>query len=281
MSIELFEFDDQKYNDAIKYLLNTLAVNVPKLNKVVEDWNNSLDEILNQLLEKRHDEVAKKEEFMQKIGFKVNPAHDEFLMPSPIKKRRIPKPVSETSKTKEKELIPILQEEVYSDIIEVIYNVGKAIERKPSIYRDKSEEDLRDIFLLFLETRYESTSGVGEAFNHTGRTDILLKYAPDGSNIFVAECKIWAGKKGLFDAIDQLLGYLTHRDSKTSLIIFVKRKDFLPVLETTETEIKSHPNFRSQINRRYDSSISCEFALPRHLDRIINLEVQLFDFSMK
>src|SRR5690606_33643291 len=156
-------------------------------------------------------------EFMEKIGLKVNPTSDDYLVPNPIEKRKIPKPVAQSTASTKKELVPILQEEVYTDIKEVLYNVGEAIERKPSLYKGKHEEDLRDVFLLYLETRYESTSGVEEAFNKKGKTDILLKYAKDGSNLFVAECKFWKGPKKFLEGIDQLLGYLTHRDSKTAL----------------------------------------------------------------
>ena len=123
------------------------------------------ENLIKQSLEKRKGVVSNKFDFMEKIGLKVNPKSSEYLIPPTVKRKTIPTPATETTKTVSKEKIPILQEEVYKDIKEVLYNVGKAIERKPSIYKDKHEEDLRDIFLLFLETRYESTTGVGEAFN--------------------------------------------------------------------------------------------------------------------
>jgi hypothetical protein len=82
---------------------------------------------------------------------------------------------------------------MYEDILTIIYNFGKSMERKPSTYSKKNEEDLRDQFLLLLETRYDSTTASGETFNKEGKTDIILKYAPDGSNLFVAECKFWHG----------------------------------------------------------------------------------------
>jgi hypothetical protein len=159
-----------------------------------------------------------------------------------------------------------------------LYNVGKAIERKPSIYKDKYEEDLRDIFLLFLETRYEATTGVGEAFNKKGKTDILLKYAKDGTNLFVAECKFWKGQKKLLEAIDQLLGYLTHRDSKTALIFFVDQKEMSNVVNTIKTEISKHPNFSKHINDTYEHSINYEFNLPADSNKKIQVEVILFHF---
>ena len=75
------------------------------------------------------------------------------------------------------------------------------MERKPSLYRGKEEEDLRDQFLLFLETRYAATTGTSETFNKAGKTDILLKYE-DGTNLFVAECKWWKGEREFHAAIN-------------------------------------------------------------------------------
>ena len=63
------------------------------------------------------------------------------------------------------------------------------MERKPSLYEGKDEEGLRDVFVAMLETRFEGITATGETFNHCGKTDILLKYAEDGTNLFIAECK--------------------------------------------------------------------------------------------
>jgi len=131
---------------------------------------------------------------------------------------------------------------------------------------------------LFLETRYDSTSGVGEAFNKKGKTDILLKYAKDGTNVFVAECKFWKGKNKLYEAIDQLLGYLTHRDSKTALIIFVNQKEFISVVDTLKNVIKEHPQFKRHIKDSYEPSVSYEFTLPQDSQKLIQIETMLFHF---
>jgi rRNA pseudouridine-1189 N-methylase Emg1 (Nep1/Mra1 family) len=198
-----------------------------------------------------------------------------------IKQKIIPIPATESSKNISKEKIITLQQAVYEDIKEVIYQVGKAIERKPSLYKNKKEEDLRDIFLLFLETRYDSTSGVGEAFNKKGKTDILLKYSKDGTNLFVAECKVWNGQKKFLEALDQLLGYLTHRDSKTSLILFVKQNEMTNILQNIKTVILKHPNFFKYLKDTYEHSISYEFFLPEDTNKKIQIEVTLFHFPLK
>lgn len=273
----LEDLDHEKYQKAIDKIISDLSANVPQVNFEISPWNNMLEPHVRQLVENRKNIVAKKFEFMDKIGLKVNPQSDNII-PSPITRKNIPTPVSEITHNIKKEQVPTLQEEVYRDIKEVLYNVGQAMERKPSLYLNKREEDLRDIFLLFLETRYESASGVGEAFNKKGKTDILLKYAKDGSNLFVAECKFWKGQKKLFEGIDQLLGYLTHRDSKTALMIFVDQKEFISVKQTLKIEITKHSNYIRHISDTYHSSFRYEFYLPSDSKKMIQIEMMLFHF---
>ncbi|MBN1928678.1 MAG: hypothetical protein JW764_03970 [Chlorobiaceae bacterium] len=193
--IILEKLDENAYFSEVNKIIGTLKSNLPRIHDEIKPWNEGLENFIKQSLESRKGVVSQKFDFMEKIGLKVNPKSTEYLVPPTVVKKIIPTPATETTKAVAREKVPILQQEVYSDIREVLYNVGKAIERKPSIYKDKYEEDLRDVFLLFLETRYEATTGVGEAFNKKGRTDILLKYAEDGTNLFVAECKFWKGQK--------------------------------------------------------------------------------------
>jgi hypothetical protein len=85
------------------------------------------------------------------------------------------------------------------------------IDRSPSSFITLDEEAIRTHFLLQLNGHYEGNAS-GETFNASGKTDILIKV--DNKNIFIAECKFWDGVKKFNEAIDQLLGYLSWRDSK-------------------------------------------------------------------
>jgi hypothetical protein len=277
-TIILEDLETSKYDSEVSKLKSEISANIPQLNIEILPWNNSLEKFIKQSIEQRKGLVSKKLDFMESIGLNIYPKSNEFITPTSITKKIIPVPVSEISKDVKKEVIPILQEEVYNDIKEVLYNVGKAIERKPSIYINKHEEDLRDIFLLFLETRYESTSGLGEAFNKDGKTDILLKFAKDNTNLFVAECKFWRGQKHFLEGINQLLGYLTHRDSKTALMIFIDRKELTSIIETLKTEILNHPNFKRLVNEKYETSFSYEFTLPQDTKKVIQIEIMLYHF---
>ena len=55
-----------------------------------------------------------------------------------------------------------------------------------------------------------------------GKTDILVR--EKDKNLFIGECKIWRDAERISEAVDQLLNYLTWRDTKAALVVFVKRK---------------------------------------------------------
>jgi hypothetical protein len=58
-------------------------------------------------------------------------------------------------------------------------------------------------YLVQLNGQYQGAA-TGETFNHTGKTDILIRH--ENKNIFVAECKFWGGYEELIATTTQLLG---------------------------------------------------------------------------
>ena len=78
--------------------------------------------------------------------------------------------------------------------------------------------------LAHLNGHFEGAAA-GERFRKKGKTDICIEH--DNRAAFVAECKLWKGQKALLAAIDQLLSYLTWRDTRTALIVWnIANKDF-------------------------------------------------------
>ena len=175
----------------------------------------------------------------------------------------------------EKEFVPepTLNSDVYEDILITIFEVGKQFERLPSTYSKKDEEHLRDHFLLFLQPRYD-WAATGETFNKSGKTDILIRYK--NSNIFIAECKFWRGPKSYLTTITQLLGYLTWRDSKAAVIVFVKNKDFTAVLESIEKITSQHPNYLGFVNKKDISWFNYRFHINGDKNREVKIAVLLF-----
>ena len=112
---------------------------------------------------------------------------------------------------------PGITDETYGHILQFIRHQGRTFERTPSTYAVHGEEDLRNIILAQLNGHFHGDA-VGEAFRRKGKTDICIEQ--DNRAAFVGECKLWTGAAGLTAAMDQLLGYLTWRDSKAALIMF-------------------------------------------------------------
>jgi hypothetical protein len=82
----------------------------------------------------------------------------------------------------------------------------------------------------------------GETFNYSGKTDILLRV--DGQNIFIGECKFWAGPKKFKETLDQILAYSSWRDTKVAIILFNRTKNFSAVLTAIPLAVEEHPNFK-------------------------------------
>ena len=101
------------------------------------------------------------------------------------------------------------------------------------------EEDLRNTLLAALNSTYLGKA-TGETFRNNGKTDICIE--ADDRAAFVAECKMWTGSKAVAKAIHQLDSYLTWRDCKTALIYFVRRKDFISVVDTMGAKLNIEIN---------------------------------------
>lgn len=133
---------------------------------------------------------------------------------------------------------PGIADKVYEQILRFIRHQGRTFERTPKTYSVHGEEGLRDIVLGQLNGQFEGDA-VGEAFRGKGKTDICIEQEDRAA--FVGECKIWTGPKDAKLALDQLMGYLTWRDSKAALIIFnTKNKDFSKVLEALPNAVREH-----------------------------------------
>jgi hypothetical protein len=149
---------------------------------------------------------------------------------------------------------PTIDESEYRHILNVMGDMALMMERSPRTFAKLDEEEIRDHFLLQLNGHYEG-SATGETFNAEGKTDILVREG--NRNLFIGECKIWEGSKKFAEAIDQLLGYLTWRDTKSALIVFSRNKDFTAVIESIKAEMERHnhkkrgPESEGQTRFRY------------------------------
>ncbi|MCM2131959.1 hypothetical protein [Larsenimonas rhizosphaerae] len=163
----------------------------------------------------------------------------------------------------------------YQKILELINSIGKMFERLPPTYSGKSEEELRDHILVSLQgIIIGGGSATGETFNRKGKTDLLIRKSD--KNEFVGECKFWSGPAGLGQAIDQLLSYLSWRDTKAALIIFVKNKDFTSVIRSADEVVRAHSCFLEFRGNTDDSVYLYDFSVQGDQMQVISFSMMLY-----
>ncbi len=186
-------------------------------------------------------------------------------------------PIDPTFKT---ETISGISDKAYFQIIDHVLLLGKGLEKFKELNVRFDEERYRDYFIPHLNAVSNAHSARAEAFNQSGKTDIL--FADDkGNNVFMAECKLWKGPAYLTEAIDQLLQkYVTWRDEKVAIVIFNRdNKKFSDVITSATETVASHPLCAKDLGKRADFSYSYIFRHPDDEKKTIKLELVLFNFA--
>ena len=153
-------------------------------------------------------------------------------------------------------------------------SMSLVIERNPVTFSSLREEAIRDHFLLQLNGYYEG-SATGETFNASGKTDILIRVGD--RNIFIAECKFWRGSAEFNNAVDQLLRYLSWRDTKCALVIFNKTKDSSSVRNKMHGVMEAHPEYRRTVFHNPDGDSRYILVKDSDPGREIIITTQLYD----
>lgn len=276
--IQLTQLEESTFNRAKNDAYSSAFTNVSNINRFVTSWNSGLRALIEKQLKAVKDKYIKENSFFAAINVKTNKETSKVFSVPTVKKIETPKPKLDGKKSYTLE--PAMSDSMYKDVLDVIYALGRSMERKPSLYIGKDEEALRDQFLFALEVKYERVTATGETFNKKGKTDILLKHEKDGSNLFIAECKIWHGQKQFLEAISQLFDrYLTWRDSKVAVMMFVKNNEMSNIVKTVKETVFDHEYFVKELDTTSkDSSFSYKFHLKDDKEKAVFLEVMLFHF---
>lgn len=241
----------------------------------VDSWNASLAELVNQLVTSRKEKHEADGRLIVDIGIPVRRRGDPpkaYTFPV-TPKSIVPKlPAPKAGAIRKPE--PVLEMAVYEEILDTLASMSVTLERAPSSFVGMNEEDLRMQFLIPLNSKYQGETS-GETFNAAGKTDILIKH--EDRIIFVAECKFWKGPKSLSDAIDQLLSYLTWRETKAAILLFNRQREFSGVLAQVPALFEKHPQFvRAE---PYPSETGFRFVIrhPKDQDRHLIVTLLAFD----
>jgi hypothetical protein len=169
---------------------------------------------------------------------------------------------------------PVLAMSEYEEILRIMKNMTQVIERSPHEFAGMGEETLRSHFLVQLNGAYEGQA-TGETFNFEGKTDILIR--AEGRNVFIAECKFWSGGKAFLETIDQLLSYMSWRDTKAAVVVFNRSAGFTAVLDKIAEAVPKHAQFKRGQRKLDESTFRYVFGQPNDPNREITLTVMAFD----
>lgn len=275
-SITGTDLSPERVRQEIDRVVSSINEHLGWLANDAESYNGSLENLATQAIERRKEKLLKDKSLVAGLGFKIKErpgASQTFAAPSVRRKIRpaIPKPVPSREPFKPE---PILSNEDYEHILSVLENMVGVMEQSPGAFREIDEESLRTHFLVQLNGHF-SGDATGETFNYEGKSDILIKV--DGKNIFVGECKFWTGEKGYLETLDQVLSYLSWRDTKAAVLVFNRNRDFSGVLAKIEEATPSHPSFKKMTRKRSESSWTYLFGHKDDANREITITVQAYN----
>ena len=239
-----------------------------------DGWNTQVQMVAEQCVHNRKRRLLEQANMVSALGLPMKRRSDATSsIAVPVVRKNRPVVVPPTPKDAFKPE-PELPDSEYEYILTVIDRLSLSIERNPSTFVHMQEEQIRDLILVDLNGHYEGDT-TGETFNAQGKTDILIRV--DGKNVFIAECKFWEGQKALHAAIDQILGYLTWRDTKAALLIFSKNVGFTDVLAKIARTVPEHPNFKRELRKVSDTHVRYLLRQAGDPARDLYLAVQAFN----
>jgi hypothetical protein len=206
----------------------------------IDSFNRTLEQEAHRAVAARRARIEQREQHLATSSIPERRQDDgKTYIPEVIVRRPAPKLPAATAPGVV-ELEPVLEDRIFEHILSVVRMQALQMEQAPKTYAQMDEESRRDLFLGTLNTHYAGR-GSAEAFNVSGKTDILIRY--EGKSLFIAECKFWSGAKGFTDAVDQLFGYTSWRDTKLALIVFVREKGLTEIIEKGREVLAAHPQF--------------------------------------
>jgi hypothetical protein len=258
------QFFDGQLDSIERYLLASKAE--------IDGHNSRLRERVVGRLAQRRGQLRAELQLAVDLGYRARDVDDVAVH---VIRRRIDTPKRPVTGSAVPE--PAMADEQYEDALKVLRNARNVIERSPHLTASMSEEWIRDLLLMFLNAVFVGAAA-GEVFNANGKTDILIRV--EDRNVFIAECKIWAGPAKFREAIDQLLGYLSWRDTKAALILFIRTGRTSEVIAKAITEIEGHPNFKHSLARvKDDERYDCVLRPTRDPDQ--EIRVALLPFALQ
>jgi len=232
------ELDETQFNSWIAEQLSGLRQYGEWSHQDVQAFNDRLEPRVRAAVVARRQLLQRQGALLQKLSVPLRRRSDA-PNPAPVPMpKRVVKPLPSPRKIEQEYSI---SNEDYEYILQILRHESRSFETTPHAFLKLDEEELRDVVLAHLNGHFGGEAA-GERFRKKGKTDICIEY--ENRAAFVAECKLWRGPKGLGEAIDQLLGYLTWRDTKAALLVWNKTvKEFVKLQQSVPELLKQHSRF--------------------------------------
>jgi hypothetical protein len=221
-----------------------LAEWVKEVNRDIAALEQYIRGVATRQLQGRLDVIKKRDDMAAAFSIPVREVEPERALDVPVKRTAVVLKAAPTpGASGEREWR--LDKDIYERMIQTITKFGHALERRPRsagpLIHD--EETIRDWLMFNLSTNYEAPDGSelfvgGEIENGNGKTDILVRH--QNRNVFIAECKFWDGPSKFDEAIEQLLGYTTWRDTKAAIILFITNKNATAAIDNAGARLTVH-----------------------------------------
>jgi hypothetical protein len=253
--------------------VNSIKEYLGSLSQSATQFNNQLEGLVKTQLKTRKDRLLADAGMTAAIGLPMKKREGVPVTYSVPVTRRTPN-IEQVKVADAFKPEPSLANEDYEEILRIMQNMVHVMELSPHAFHGMGEEDLRSHFLVQLNGAFTGQA-TGETFNFQGKTDILIRV--EGKNIFIAECKFWKGEKVFLGTLDQLLSYLSWRDTKAAVLIFNRNADFSAVLEKIVETVPKHPQFKRDRGKLGESVFRYVFGQPNDPNREVILTILAFD----
>ncbi|MBB6489205.1 hypothetical protein [Rhizobium sp. BR 315] len=263
----------ERVRQQIDGMVASINLHLSWLTNDAQAYNASLGDLAMRTIDHRKEKLLRGKSLLAGLGFKMKErpgASQTFAVPSVRRTIHpsVPRPVASRDPYKPE---PILTPEDYEHVLLVMENMVGVMEQSPGAFREIDGESLRTHFLVQLNGHFAGDA-TAETFNYEGKSDILIKV--DRKNIFIGECKFWTGEKGYLETLDQVLSYLSWRDTKAAVLIFNRNKDFSAVLAKIGEVTPAHPKFKKLVQKRSESSWTYLFGHKDDANRELTITVQ-------
>ena len=257
----------------IDQALATIEQHIEWQRGLVETHSSTLSQAVEQAIQQRRERLLAQSQRVEALGIPVRRRLDAPTTYAIPAVRRRATPTLPPATTAQFQPEPTWEMAQYEQALKIVQDMSLVMERSPEAFKSLDEEALRQNFLMQLNGQFEGNA-TGETFNMSGKTDILLRVGD--RNVFIAECKFWKGPKAFGEAVDQLMGYSTWRDSKTAILVFNRGTDMSTVLSGIDTTMKAHKNFKRAVNWPHESGFRYTFGSTGDLNREMTVTVLVF-----